>query len=80
MHITMELKELKNKLKGARSREEQISLLDSHAEKLFEKGRFADASKVFKQAHELATQPNVRAYFAGQMGICSYNAGRDKEA
>ncbi len=76
----MELKELKNKLKGARSREEQISLLDSHAEKLFEKGRFADASKVFKQAHELAKQPNVRAYFAGQMGICYYNAGRDKEA
>ncbi len=76
----MELKELKTKLQNAASRDEQIALLDSHAEKLFERGRFADAGKFFSQAYDLAKQPNVRAYFSGQVGICHYNAGRDKEA
>jgi tetratricopeptide (TPR) repeat protein len=80
MHITMESKELKAKLQGASSSEERISLLDSHAEKLFERGRYAESGKYFKQAFDLAKQPNVRAYFAGQVGICHYNAGKDKEA
>jgi tetratricopeptide (TPR) repeat protein len=60
--------------------EEKISLLDSRAENLFEKGRFADAGKLYTQACELARQPNVRAYFLGQVGICHYNAGDDKQA
>ncbi len=80
MHITMELKELENKLKSAGSREEQISLLDTQAEKQFDRGRFTEAGKYFKQAYDLARQPNVRAYFAGKLGICYYNAGSDKEA
>lgn len=75
----MELKELKTNLESAVSREDRISLLDSYAEKLFEKGRYAEAGKFYGQALDLAKQINVRAYFAGQVGICQYNAGNDKE-
>lgn len=76
----MKLQELKNALKNAKSPEDQASLLDSHAEKLFAKGRFAEAARYYEQALKLAKQPNVRAYFSGQTGICYYNEGKDKEA
>ncbi|MBZ5497266.1 MAG: tetratricopeptide repeat protein [Acidobacteriia bacterium] len=76
----MELKEFKTRLANAASKEDRISLLDSHAENLFEKGRYGEAGEFYQQALDLAKQPNVRAYFTGQIGICQYNAGNDKEA
>ncbi len=76
----MELKELKAKLKSATSKQDRISLLDAYAEKLFEKGRYAEAARYYEQALALAPSANVRAYFSGQVGICHYNAGKDKEA
>jgi tetratricopeptide (TPR) repeat protein len=76
----MELKELNRKQESAASREDRISQLDAHAENLFAKERYSEAAKLYGQALDLSRQPNVRAYFAGQVGICQYNAGNDKEA
>ncbi len=76
----MEAKDSKAKRNNATFPEERISQLDSDAEKLFEKGRYAEAGKLYRHAYDLARIANVRAYFAGQAGICHYNAGNDKEA
>ncbi len=76
----MDAQELKGRLDASQSIEEKISLLDSHAESLFQKGSYSEAGRFYAQAFELETQPNGRAYFAGQMGICAYNAGQDREA
>jgi len=76
----MDLKELNTKLAGTTSREEKITLFDSYAEKLFEKEKYAEAGKYYSQALGLAKQQNIRAYLAGQIGICHYNSGQDKEA
>jgi tetratricopeptide (TPR) repeat protein len=76
----MDLKALNAKLAGAVSKEEKISLLDAYAEKLFEKEKFRDASKHYARAFALAKQSNIRAYLAGQIGICYYNSGHDEEA
>jgi tetratricopeptide (TPR) repeat protein len=76
----MDLKELNSKLAVAVSKEEKISLLDAYAEMLFEKEKFHNASKYYARALALAKQPNIRAYLAGQIGICHYNSGHDKEA
>jgi len=76
----MEPREFKTKLQNAASREDRVALLDAHAESLFEKGRYAEAGKHYAQAFELSRQENARAYFAGQIGICHYNTGNDKEA
>ena len=76
----MELKQLNAKLESAASNQDRVALLDSFAESLFEKGRFSEAGKYYRRALDLAKPANVRAYFAGQVGICQYNAGKDKEA
>jgi tetratricopeptide (TPR) repeat protein len=76
----MEIKELSDRLKNAASAQDRLSILDDHAESLFEKGRYAEAAKYYAQAFALVKEANVRAYFAGQIGICQYNAGNDKEA
>jgi tetratricopeptide (TPR) repeat protein len=80
MQTTMDNREFKIKLENASTAEDRISLLDERAENLFEKERYAEAAKYYAQAHDLAKVPNVRAYFSGQIGICHYNAGNDKEA
>jgi len=76
----MKIGEFRFKMDRAASVEDKIALLDAHAESFFQKGRYAEAGKFFGQALELARLPNVRAYFAGQVGICSYSAGDDKQA
>ena len=76
----MDLKELKAKLAAAKTKEGKVSLLDSYAEDLFEKGKYPDAGRFFAQALALAKAPNTRAYLAGPIGICNYNSGNDKEA
>jgi tetratricopeptide (TPR) repeat protein len=76
----MELKQLSRKPKSAGSREDRISQLDARAESLFAKERYSEAAKLYGQALKLARQPNAKAYFAGQAGVCAYNAGNDKEA
>lgn len=76
----MDLKELKARLAGARSKEEKVELYNAHAEDLFEKGKYSEASRYFAQALKLAKAQNTRAYLAGQVGICRYNSGNDKEA
>ena len=76
----MDAKEFAARLSATPTTEEKISLLDSHAENLFQKGEYAQAGKFYEQAFDLEKQPNGRAYFAGQMGICAYNAGQDREA
>jgi tetratricopeptide (TPR) repeat protein len=78
--MTMKLKELKAALDHAQSIEDQTSLLDSYAEMLFAKGRFTEAAGFYERAFKLAKQPNVRAYFSGHLGICRYNAGKDRQA
>jgi tetratricopeptide (TPR) repeat protein len=76
----MDLKELNVKLATSASKNEKISMLDSYAEELFQKGNYAEAGKYYAQAFQLEKQPNIRAYFAGQMGICHFNTGADREA
>ncbi len=76
----MDPKELKAKLANARSNDEKVTLLDAFAEDLFEKGKYAEAAKQFSEALRYAKQPNTKAYVVGQIGICNYNLGNDKEA
>jgi tetratricopeptide (TPR) repeat protein len=80
MPSTMENEKLKRKSKAATAREDQIAALDARAEKLFAKGRFTEAARHYLRALRLAKGPNDRAYFSGQIGICHYNAGKDREA
>jgi tetratricopeptide (TPR) repeat protein len=68
------------KLKSAASNDEKISLLDAYAGELFEKEKYLEAVKTYSDAVKLAKLPNVKAYFAGRIGICHFNAGNDKEA
>jgi tetratricopeptide (TPR) repeat protein len=68
------------RLKSAASSEERLSLIDAYAEDLFEKERFSEAADVYSQALKIPKQPNVRAYFAGRIGMCHFNAGNDKDA
>ena len=44
----MELKEFKTRLANAASKEDRISLLDSHADNLFEKGRYGEAGEFYQ--------------------------------
>lgn len=76
----MDLKKLNAKLKKAGNKEEQISLLDSYAEQLFGKGKYSEACRYYAKALAMARLANVRAYLAGQIGICNYNLDRDKPA
>jgi tetratricopeptide (TPR) repeat protein len=76
----MDTKEFNTRLAKCVSKEEKISLLDEYACALFEKGDFNQAAKYYSEALNLEKQPNVRAYFTGQIGICYYSDGKDKEA
>jgi tetratricopeptide (TPR) repeat protein len=76
----MDQKELSAKLARSESKAEKISLLDSYAGKLFERGRFKEAAKYYIRALEMASLQNARAYFCGQAGICHYTDGNDQEA
>lgn len=76
----MDEKELDEKLARCGSKEEKVILLDQCGEDLFQKGKYADAIKYFSRALRLVEQPNARAYFAGQAGICYYNAKNDQRA
>ena len=68
------------KVKAGISIEDQITKLDSRAEQLFARGHFSEAGKYYSRALSLAKEPNVKAYFSGHIGICQYNAGKDKDA
>ncbi len=68
------------KYKSAATDDERISLLDTYAGELFEKDKYAEAAKIYAQALKLPKQQNVKAYFAGRIGICQFNAGNDREA
>ncbi|PYV09231.1 MAG: hypothetical protein DMG07_23740 [Acidobacteria bacterium] len=76
----MNARQLNKRLASASSPDEKISLLDALAEELFDKENYAGASGYYRQALRLERQPNGRAYFAGQIGICHYNLGNDREA
>lgn len=76
----MNPKEFSKKLAQTSSKEERVFLLDTYAEELFEKERYAEASQHYTRAFEAEQQPNARAYFAGRIGICHYNLGNDAEA
>ena len=76
----MDKKQFNAKLKKATSIEVRIPLLDEYGEELFEKENYGEAVKVYSQALTIRNRPNVKAYFAGQVGICHFNAGNDKEA
>ncbi len=76
----MNQKKFKSMLAAAKSREEKLSVLDAYAESFFEKEKYGEACRHWTQALEISRQPNIRAYFAGQVGICRYNAGDDNEA
>ncbi len=76
----MDLKEFNTRLAKCSAKEDKVALLDEYAGELFEKGEFGQAGKYYSEALTLEKQPNVRAYFAGQIGICHYNAGNDRES
>ncbi|MGD0309251.1 MAG: tetratricopeptide repeat protein [Acidobacteriota bacterium] len=76
----MKSRERTRKVKAGGSIEDQITQLDSRAEQLFARGHFSEAGKYYSRALSLAKQPNVKAYFAGHVGICHFNAGNDKIA
>ncbi len=76
----MDFKELNARLAGSRTKDEKVTLLDTYAEDLFEKGKYPQASRYYADALSLAREQNTRAYLAGQIGICHYNSGNDKEA
>jgi tetratricopeptide (TPR) repeat protein len=72
--------QFKAKLKGAGSSEERLALMDAYAGDLFEKERYSEAVQVYSEALKIPKQPNVKAYFAGRIGICHFNSGNDKNA
>jgi tetratricopeptide (TPR) repeat protein len=72
--------QLDAKLKKAVSEEERISLFDSYAEELFKKENYSEAIKIYSQALRISKQQNEKAYFAGRIGICHFNAGNDQQA
>jgi tetratricopeptide (TPR) repeat protein len=76
----MDQREFNKRLVASTSKQERITLLDAYSEQLFDKGDYALARKYYAQAMSLEKQRNVRAYFAGRIGICSYNRGEDREA
>lgn len=76
----MNRQQFNKKLKTATSQEERLSVFDAYAEELFEKGKYSEASKIYSNALKIAKKQNVKAYFNGQIGICHFNAGNDKEA
>ncbi len=76
----MDEKELDDKLAHAGSKEEKAILLDEYADDLIQKGKYEEAIPYFSRALRLVDQQNVRAYFAGQAGICYYNAKNDQRA
>jgi len=73
-------RQFKAKLERAASIDEKIALYDTFGEELFEKEKYEEAVRVYSLALTIRNRPNVKAYFAGQIGICYYNAGNDKEA
>jgi tetratricopeptide (TPR) repeat protein len=76
----MNQKQLKAQLTATASKENKVTLLDAYAEELFEKENYSEACKYYEKALALEKKANARAYFAGQVGICHYNAGNDKLA
>ncbi|MEJ2109866.1 MAG: tetratricopeptide repeat protein [Acidobacteriota bacterium] len=76
----MDKKQFNAKLKHAATVEERIALYDTYGEELFKKEKYAEAIDVYSMAMNIRNRPNVRAYFAGQIGICHYNAGNDTDA
>ncbi|MBN2319288.1 MAG: tetratricopeptide repeat protein [Acidobacteria bacterium] len=76
----MNQKQFDAKLKSATSIEERTALLDAYGEELFNKEKYAVAVRVYSQALTIRNRPNVKAYFAGRIGICYFNSGNDKEA
>ena len=76
----MDKKQFNAKLLEATSTDEKITLLDTYGEELFEKENYAEAISVYSQALTIRNRPNVKAYFAGQIGICYFNEGKDNEA
>ena len=76
----MNQQQFEAKLKKAVTEEQRISLFDSYAEELFNKDNYSEAIKVYSQAFKIPKQPNIKAYFAGRIGICHFNAGNDQKA
>jgi tetratricopeptide (TPR) repeat protein len=68
------------KLKSARNNEQRISLHDAYAEELFEREHYSEAVKIYGGALKLAQESNIKAYFAGRIGICYFNTGNDKKS
>jgi tetratricopeptide (TPR) repeat protein len=68
------------RLKACKSNDEKMALIDAMAEELFQKGDFGSAIDYYSQALKLERKPNGKAFLTGQIGICHYNLGDDKEA
>jgi len=76
----MNLREFKKRMAQVTSREGQVALLDSFAEELADKEQYAEAARYYREALALESGTNAKAYFSGQIGICYYNLGNDREA
>ena len=76
----MNERQLQKRLSSAATKEEKASLLDAFAEALFEREKYREAIRYYSAALRLERRPNVRAYLDGQIGICNYNLGNDREA
>ncbi|MBN1571012.1 MAG: tetratricopeptide repeat protein [Acidobacteria bacterium] len=76
----MNKKQFDTRLAKTFSEEGKIALMDAYAGELFDKENYSEAAKIFSQALKLSKQPNVKAYFAGRIGVCHFSAGNDQEA
>lgn len=57
-----------------------MTLYDTYGEELFEKEKYPEAIRIYSLALTIKNRPNLKAYFAGRIGICHFNAGNDQEA
>lgn len=71
---------LQQQLRKCPSDEARVELLDEWADELCQADQFEQAISLYARALELETVQNVRAYLAGQMGICYYNLKDDAHA
>ena len=67
-------------LKRAATDEERLTINETYANGLFDKGKYTEALNIYEQAIGLTKQQNVKAYLVGKIGICHFHNGEDKTA
>jgi tetratricopeptide (TPR) repeat protein len=76
----MNVKQFNSRLAACESKQAKVALIDEYAEELFDQEKYAEAGKYYAQAFDLESKRNMKAYFAGQAGVCHFNSGEDEAA